>query len=91
MSDPVLPPGIRVGSGLGVDERQAVRIDVELKDGNRLALVLTSHQARQMVIPMLDQEDRQVRVLAALLLRQAQLVDEANWRGGLRVVGGREA
>lgn len=88
--DPLLPPGIKIGVGLGLDERPAVLVDVELKGGTRLCLVLTSAETRALTIPMLDQKDRQVRVLAALLLRQAQLVDEADRRGGLRVVGGRE-
>jgi len=88
MTDPLLPPGIKIGSCLGVDERQMVRADLELRGGARLTLVLTSAEARRLATPMLDQVDRQIRALAALVLRQAQLVDEANWRGGLRVVGG---
>ncbi len=88
--DPLLPLGIKVGSGLGLDERPVVTVEFELKGGEVFALVLSPQHVRALIIPFLDQDDRRVRTLAALMLRQARLIEEANWRG-LRVVGGSEA
>lgn len=76
MSDPLLPPGIRIGACVGVDERPAVRIDLAaaLPDGGQIQGVVV-------VTP------RQARALAALLLKQADLI-EGRAAIGLRIIGG---
>jgi len=93
--DPLLPPGIRVGSGVGLDERPKVRVDVALArpgdesgaDPDRLAFVMSPEEAYAVGLLMLDQDDRRVRTLGALLIRQAALVQREE-RGGLPLVGG---
>ena len=90
MREPLLPPGIQFRSCLGIDERLAVCVDVSLASAgdspDRLAFVVSPEAARDFGLLMLDQEDRRVRTLGALLIRQAALVQrEAR---GLRLVGG---
>jgi hypothetical protein len=66
MSDPLLPPGIKVGSGTTLDEYPAIRVglEAELPGGGQV-------EATIVLIP------RQGSTLAALLLRQADLVEAA--------------
>lgn len=94
MTDPLLPPGIRVGSGRGLDEQPKVRVDVALAHpagvSDHLAFVIPPKAAHAVGLLMLDQDDRRVRTLGALLIRQAALVQRED-RGGLRLVGGSEA
>jgi len=90
MTDPLLPPGIKVSAGLGLDDMPVVRIELRLIAGDNLALVLPLHQAWQMAMPLLDQEDRRLRTLGALVLRQVSLA-RAGRSHGLYVVGGSEA
>ncbi len=91
MTDPLLPPGIKVGTGLGLDEKPVVRVDLTLAGGEEIAFVLPPHQAWQLAMSLLDQDDRRVRTLGALVLRQTRLCQEASGRVGLRIVGGSEA
>jgi hypothetical protein len=90
MSEPLLPPGIKVGSGLGLDEKPVVQICMTLVGGDEMTLVLPPHQSWALAMSLLDQDDRRIRALGGLILRQTRLCQEAAWRG-LRVVGGSEA
>ncbi len=90
MSDPLLPPGIKVGTGLTVDERPGVMIDIALV-GGRISGVCTPKDARIFGLWLAQQQDRQIRSLGALIIRQAQLCEEAEGYRGLRVVGGTQS
>lgn len=72
MSDPILPPGIRVGSGLGVDERPVVRLDLVGRvnpDGAEIAVAVVLRP-------------RQMRALCALMMRQCDLVERRDLGDG---------
>jgi hypothetical protein len=77
-TDPILPPGIRVGSGFGLDDRPVVRVDLvaDLPSDGRI-------EASVVVTP------RQARALAALLLKQADLVEGRDTGELFRVIEGR--
>jgi hypothetical protein len=93
ISHSILPPGIRIGAGIDVAERPAVRIDVRLAhEEDALAIVVNPIAARAVGHVLIGQADRRVRALGALLLRQADLVEgRAGTAWGLRLVGGSEA
>ncbi len=83
MSDPLLPSGIHVGSGADLNERPVVRVDIAVAgaaDPMPLVFVGSPAQARTMGLFCLDQEDRRVRALGALLIRQADLVEGRHLR-----------
>lgn len=65
MSNPILPPGIRVGSGIGTDEHPVIRIDhsASCPDGQITVTTVLSL--------------RQARAYAALIERQTRLAEEA--------------
>lgn len=73
---PLLPSGLKIGGGRDPRGRPVVRLDVRL-DGaaEPLAIVVPPITARQAATVLLDQDDRRLRVLGALLLRQAALVE----------------
>jgi len=60
MTDPLLPPDIKVGSGLGLDEKPVVRVDLSLAGGDDIAFVLKPHHAWPLAMSLLDQDDRRV-------------------------------
>lgn len=76
MSDPLLPPGIRIGAGVGEDERPVGRIEVEMR------LPRGGVVTAAIVLP-----PRQLRAFGALCIRQADLIELAEcsrraWRSG---------
>ena len=78
--NPLLPPGIKIGSGIGENEEPVVMLefDVKLPGGGKIAATL--------VFP-----PRQMRALCALGLKQADIAEGRGgpaWRPGL--VGGRD-
>jgi hypothetical protein len=84
MTDPLLPPGIKVGAAIGEDERSKARLDIEadLSDGQKVTATIVFA------------ETRQARALGALLIKQADLIDAAEQGRGqpsLQLVGGSEA
>jgi hypothetical protein len=87
MSDPLLPPGIKVGACTTLDEKPAVRVDLELTGGD-ITFVGTPAEARTFGLWLIQQPDRKVRAFGALLVRQARLVEDAGGYRGLHVVGG---
>lgn len=66
-----LPPGIRIGSGVTLNDERAVRIDLSAKAGS------AEVSAYVVVLP------REARALAALLLRQADLIEGSPFRSAM--------
>ena len=74
--DPILPPGIKIGAGTDENEQPAVRIDLRANAGTAT------------IDATLGFSPRQARAFAALLLRQADLIEgRAGVAWGLRLVG----
>lgn len=88
---PLLPPALKIESGETLSGFPAVKISARLHGSNDvLSIVLTPSQVRAIVPVLANQEDRRIRALAALMLRQARAVDD--YRGPhLRLAGGTDA
>lgn len=81
---PPLLPGLTVSTGTSLNGERVIRADIEIKGQEKpLAIVATPREIRRLVPFLFQQEDRRIRALAALLLRQADIVEGKH----LRLVG----
>lgn len=71
MTDSLLPPGIKIGSGRDLEDRGVVRVDLSADLGNSSLPIPAPKIGASLVIT-----PRQARALGAVLIKQADLVEQ---------------